>query len=267
MEATVLGCGYSYHMEKFHISRNYHLSSYLFRLQTEGNCEAYIDGRLQTVVAGDLLLYKPGDTYELQVDGQPDNPKISSGDYYLYGSGAWIEHWWGRTSKPTKCRIGLDDKLISLWRQLVLEQRRLEEEDHELSSYLLRALCIYLERASSENISMPSRTFTGTRMKRYIEEHAIQTFKIEEVASHVGLSVSRAVHLFKECFGKTMIQYSLEIRLSVAVERMKYSLMTLEQISQSCGFGSYPYFHRVFKEAYKLSPKDYRDRSMTSPSG
>ena len=40
-------------------------------------------------------------------------------------------------------------------------------------------------------------------MLRFIEEHATIGFKVEEVATETGLSVSRAVHLFKETTGKT----------------------------------------------------------------
>ncbi|WP_420852214.1 helix-turn-helix domain-containing protein [Paenibacillus hamazuiensis] len=71
--------------------------------------------------------------------------------------------------------------------------------------------------------------------------------------------------MFKQIFGKTMIQYALEIRLSTAIERMKYSTMTLEQIAESCGFGSYSYFHRVFREKYGVSPTDYRSSETVEP--
>jgi AraC-like DNA-binding protein len=35
---------------------------------------------------------------------------------------------------------------------------------------------------------------------------------------------------------------------------MKYTAMTLEHIVEDCGFGSYPYFHRVFHKKYDLAP-------------
>jgi AraC family transcriptional regulator of arabinose operon len=262
MEIELLTCGYSFHMERFYIMNKGGLPSFLFRLQTEGNCEAMVEGSMRAITSGDLLMYRPGDMYELRVEEQPDQPKakIASGDYYLFCRGAWIENWWSRSPKPACSRIGLDDKLLSLWRQLILEKLRMEEADPELTEYLLRALCINLERAASETAFQQGRPFTGTRMKRYIEAHASVTFKVDDVASHVGLSVSRAVHLFKEYFGKTMIEYAQEVRLSSAVERMHYSAMTLEQISESCGFGSYPYFHRVFKQKHGISPSLYRQK-------
>jgi AraC family transcriptional regulator of arabinose operon len=260
MNTELITCGYSFHMDPFYSSTKSGLPSYLFRLQTEGSCEALVDGHMVPIEPGHLLLFKPGEPYELrigQAKTQPDH-KIASGDYYLFCKGEWIDAWWKRSHKPTYMRIDLDPRLISLWRQLILEKRRMEEENAELSGYLLQALCLFLERAATETVSLQGRPFTGTRMKRFIEAHATAAFKIEDVADHVGLSISRAVHLFKEYFGKTMIQYATEVRLSSAVERMHDSSMSLEQIALSCGFGSYPYFHRAFKQRFDTSPKIYR---------
>ncbi|TXK81881.1 AraC family transcriptional regulator [Paenibacillus sp. N3.4] len=263
MQIELLTCGYSFHMEPFFANAKSGLPSYLFRFQVEGSCEALVDGQMKTIEQGNLLLYKPGEPYELRIEeahGQLD-AKIASGDYYLFCKGTWLDAWWQRSSKRTLTRIDTDPRLISLWRQLILEKRRMDEEDSELIGYLLKALCLYLERATTETASLQGHSFTGTRMKRFIEAHATATFKVEDVATHVKLSVSRAVHLFKECFGKTMIQYALEVRLSSAVERMHDSSLSLEQIALSCGFGSYPYFHRAFKQRYGQSPKLFRQQT------
>ena len=129
-----------------------------------------------------------------------------------------------------------------------------------MTDYLLRSLCLCLDRAITEIKPTDRLAFTALRLKRFVEEHATLTFKLEEAASHVGLSLSRAVKLFKEYYGKTMIQYALEIRLNAAVERIKYSTMTLEEIAETCGFASYSYFHRVFRANYGVSPVKFGKR-------
>jgi len=263
LESELLACGYSFHTKAFTTSFISGLPTFLFRLQTEGSCHALVNEKKRKIEAGDLLLYQPGDAYELQVDGDEESGKISSGDYFLFCEGTWIRQWWDRSAKPTCIRIDLDERILSLWRQLYLEKHKVEEVDPELISYLLRALCLSLERAtvgidSLRGHSTVHAKFTGNRMKRYIEDHATATFKTEDVANHVGLSVSRAVHIFKDCFGFTMIQFALEIRLSNVIERMNYSYLNLEQIAEGCGFGSYAYFHKVFKGKYGITPKEFR---------
>jgi AraC family transcriptional regulator of arabinose operon len=254
MTTNILFCGYSYHTHGYHSQHKSGYPSYLFRLQTEGHCEVVVKGRKMLVEKGDLLLIKPGDHYELLVKaGQ------NSGDYHLVCDGVWIDEWWNRTEKPDVSRIGLDDKLLALWRHIMIEKRRpTSSQNEELMSNLLRALCLTLERTISETVPSFNRPYTVTRMMRYIEEHATTAFKVEDVARYVGLSVSRSVHLFKSSTEKTMMEYAQEIRLSAAIERMKYTNMTLEQIAEDCGFGTYPYFHRVFKKKYGVAPGTYR---------
>ncbi|MGZ4161446.1 MAG: AraC family transcriptional regulator [Neobacillus sp.] len=264
MTTNIGYCGYSFHTQPFYSHYRNGFPAYLFRLQTEGFCETVVKGRKISIGKGDLLLIKPGDHYELLIDEIQNNSNelfVISGDYHLACEGPWVDEWWNRSDKPTISHIELDEKLIALWRHLIIEERRpSSEKNKELSNYLLKALCLSLERAVNETAPTFNRPYTVTRMMRYIEEHSTTAFKVEEVARHAGLSLSRAVHLFKSSVGKTIIEYALEIRMTAAVERMKYTSMTLEQIAEDCGFGSYPYFHRVFQKKYGVAPGAYRRR-------
>ncbi|MBD8069693.1 AraC family transcriptional regulator [Bacillus sp. PS06] len=249
-------CGYSYHTARYYSSDKTRMKGYLFRLQTEGHCEIIVNGRKLEVKKGHILLVKPGDFYELRVEADQ-----KSGDYHLFCEGEWVEQWWKRSVKPTLTRINLDEKLLSLWRHIIIEKRRPSSESNtELSDYLLKALCINLERAVNETTSTVTRPPAVTQMMRYIEEHATNPLKVEEVADYAGLSVSRAVHLFKDSLGKTIIEYTQEIRLSTAINQMKYTAMTLEHIAENCGFGTYPYFYKVFKKKFGIAPGAYRDQ-------
>lgn len=254
MTTNILFCGYSYHTKGYHDQHKAGYPSYLFRLQTEGVCEVVVKGTKVELEKGDLLLIKPGDHYEILVrEGQ------ISGDYHIVCEGNWLDDWWNRSPKQALSRIDLDDKLLLLWHQINIEKRRpVSSTNEELADYLLRSLCLTLERAISETVPSYHYPFPVTRMMRYIEEHATTQFKVEDVARYAGLSVSRSVHLFKSSVGKTIMEYTQEIRLSACLERMKYTTLTLEQIAEDCGFGTYPYFHRVFKKKYGVAPGMYR---------
>ena len=262
--ADIMSCGYSYHSQPFQMTNPEGLRAYLFRLQTEGTCEALVDGRMQRIEAGDLLMFKPGDSYNLivstpqQEDTSPDGASISSGDYFVICRGEWLDEWWSRKERRRKVKVVPDERWLSIWQALILEKRRFEAEDRELADYLLRALCLGLDRAVDTQSVLQGKSFIATRMKNFIDEQAALSFTVADVAAHVGLSVSRTVHLFKECYGLTIIQYTQNVRLSMAIERIKYSSMTLDQVAETCGFGSYSYFYRVFRQKYGVSPAAYR---------
>lgn len=258
MKTNIFFCGYSYHINGYHSQHKSGYPVYLFRLQMEGLSEVVIKGRKMELKKGDLLIIEPGDHYELLVkEGQ------NCGDYHLGCEGTWIDEWWHSSDIDNISQIEIDEKLLTLWRQIMMEKRRpASSQNEELSDYLLRALCLYLERAANETVPSFIYPYSVSRMMRYIEEHATTAFKLEDVARHVGLSISRSVYLFKSNVGKTIIEYALEIRLSAAIERMKYTTMTLEQIAEDCGFGSYPYFHRVFHKKYGVAPGVYRRLDM-----
>jgi AraC family transcriptional regulator, arabinose operon regulatory protein len=259
LDTVILSCGYSYHIEPFTTGGRRPLGTFLFRLQADGASRAYVHEDMADIRAGELLLYKPGDIYELSVEPGEDG-KVSSGDYYMICHGSWIQSWWEGMPRPTHVRIGTDEQIISLWRHIIVEKRRSGEHQSELGGYLLRSLCLCLDQALKVAVGEPKQSFMAFRMKRFIEEHAASPFTVDQVAGQTGLSSSRAAHLFKETFGQSIMQYAQQVRLSMAVERMKYSTLTLDQIADSCGMGSYPFFHRVFKEKFGITPSVYRKR-------
>ncbi|WP_050180600.1 helix-turn-helix domain-containing protein [Domibacillus robiginosus] len=249
-------CGYAYHTQRLYGQHKPGFCEYVFRLQTEGTCEAKVNGHMYTIKQGDLLMIHPDDHYELFIKENQE-----SGDYYLVGNGSWLAKWWERSPKPVWSHIGVDENLISLWRSIIIEERRpASSKSEELSLSLVQSLCFYIERAVRETSIELTRPYAVTRMMRYIEEHALGAFKVADVALHAGLSVSRSIQLFKSSTGKTMLEYAHEIRLSSAINRMTYTTMTLEHIAEECGFGSYPYFHKVFKKKYGTAPGVWRTK-------
>ena len=155
-------------------------------------------------------------------------------------------------------QINNQEKLLTLWKEMISEKRRIYEKDEELLDYLLRSLCLSIDILLKDAVFYQNQlSLPVMDMKRFIEEHANQSFRIKDVADYVGFSVSRASHLFKEKFGKTMIEYAMEIRLNTAINLIKNSDMSFEQISEIAGFSSYTYFHRVFRKHYGISPTEF----------
>ncbi|WP_158289419.1 AraC family transcriptional regulator [Paenibacillus flagellatus] len=262
-QADVLHADYAHHYKPFETSRR-KLNYYYFRLQVEGQCQAYVNGEIVAVHPGDLLLYRPGDTAFIRFERTPEQPlgkALISGNYYMSCRGAWLDEWWDCSPKPTKINIPLGESVLSIFKEIVQEQRRMKEKDAAISDYLLRVFCLSIGRTIGElqerGRSTPPLVH---RMKQFIMENAASPFRLEDVAKHAGISVPRAVALFKSACNQTIMQYALEVRLSIACDRIKFTMTNLEKIAESTGFGSYTYFHRVFRSRFGISPKQYRER-------
>jgi AraC family transcriptional regulator of arabinose operon len=260
IKTEVKSVGYSLHYKSFYVDQRAGVQDYLIRLQTQGECQAFVDGALMNIRTGDLLIYKPGDSYELNIGHSEDtnNQGCLSADYFLFCNGPGVDAWWTDRAYPQLIHVPIDEALLNIWKQLIYEKRRVKEEDPYVNDYLICILLRYIDRLAVTNRGFQDQTlFITYRMKQYLEHHATGQVTLQHVADYVGLSISRTTHLFKQSFGQTIMEYVIDIRLHIACEHIRYGSMTLEQAAESAGFNSYSYFYRIFRKRMGLSPKEY----------
>lgn len=264
---NILTAGYSVHRKPLHVIHTDGLDHYLIRLQTSGKCRTRLNGKIELLEPGDLLLFAPKEPYELIIDAEENQlgeTTVSSGDYYIFLIGDWIDSWWKKQKRPNKIKVPLSEGIVGAFRQIMLEQQRISNPSPEIAEYYLKILCMDIDRNLLQQPLHAYPTYLAHRLKNYIEENAAFPFKLEDAASHVGISVSRAVHLFKDTFNTSMIQYTLEVRINMARERIIFSPLSLEHVAESSGFPSYNYFHKVFRKRFGMSPKQYRQNARTN---
>ncbi|SEO00882.1 transcriptional regulator, AraC family [Amphibacillus marinus] len=246
-------CGYSLHTNGYDETRKVSAGAFFIRLQTEGKATTTVNQQTFPLEKGSITIIPSDNWYRLEIADSE-----TSGDFHLFGKDAWINRWWASMDKPFHVKIHDIDQISALWRFLASETRRPPtEQNNDLKMHLFKSICLAIKQDRQERSAL-NYPFVVTKMKRFIEENALAGLTIQDVAAEVDLSVSRAVHLFKEHTNRTMIEYAHHIRLTTAVNHMAYTNMTLEHIAEKCGFGNYPYFHRVFKRTYGTSPGKYR---------
>lgn len=94
---------------------------------------------------------------------------------------------------------------------------------------------------------------------RILEEKYYEQVTIDELAKKVYLTPSYICILFKENKGESIIDYLTRVRLKHAQRLLADNSVKIYEVAERTGFNSTSYFSIVFKNAYGISPKDYRD--------
>lgn len=81
---------------------------------------------------------------------------------------------------------------------------------------------------------------------------------LSAVADHFGVSGKLVGTVCKKCFGKTYLQYVRDCQIQRAVSLLEGTDLSLEEISQQCGFTNLLTFRRNFKTVMNMNPSDFR---------
>ena len=100
------------------------------------------------------------------------------------------------------------------------------------------------------------------RAMYYMAEHSARPFRLQDVATHCGLSLSRLSHLFKAQIGQTPQRYSEELRLRLAQQLLAHSSLPVAEIAAETGFMDAFYFAKRFRKFAGCTPTEYRARGF-----
>lgn len=92
----------------------------------------------------------------------------------------------------------------------------------------------------------------------FIEEHLQEDISTEALAQSAGLSPFYFQRLFKHLTGRPVLEYVKMRRLAMAASGLADREKRILDVAVEYGFSSHAAFTRAFKEAYGISPEEYR---------
>ena len=95
---------------------------------------------------------------------------------------------------------------------------------------------------------------------QYIATHLTQAITVPEVAAHIGKSRAYTAAKFKEETGRSVGEYITECRMKEAQNLLRYTNMSLAEISAYLHFANQPYFQNAFKKYFGITPAKYRNQ-------
>lgn len=109
----------------------------------------------------------------------------------------------------------------------------------------------------NESMSFYDRT-TKTCLE-YISKHYAEEITLQRIADIVNISPSHLSRIFKEITGKKYVDYLNDYRLEKAKKLLLSSSYNVNEIAHMVGYGSYPYFLRIFKLQTGMTPVEFKN--------
>ena len=94
--------------------------------------------------------------------------------------------------------------------------------------------------------------------KQYIDNEYNEPITLSQLAKKAGYSKEAYCRLFKRTYGKSPIEYLINIRLFYAKKILLTTKRSIYDIALSCGFNNDTYFYTVFMKKEGMSPNKYR---------
>jgi AraC-like DNA-binding protein len=110
--------------------------------------------------------------------------------------------------------------------------------------------------------AQPDAAFAPSRFAavlEHIEDHLESGVGLGDLASMMGLSVSRFSHTFKATFGVAPYRYIVHRRIAKAKTLLRTTDSTVAAIAARVGFSSQSRFSQMFAHKTGLTPSAYRD--------
>ena len=94
---------------------------------------------------------------------------------------------------------------------------------------------------------------------QYLQENISKILTIQEVAEHFFISERHLNRKFKAYYGKTFGEIAKELRCDYARDLLRYSNLSVEEISERVGFGNSSSFIHFFRREEGQSPGNFRN--------
>lgn len=148
-----------------------------------------------------------------------------------------------------------------IW-SLLNRQVNYREVNQTTMGLLFMQLVNETDRIESGNPELYRDVFIMQVLK-YVEEN-YKKGSLSEVALQMNQSVSNMSKLIKNYTGRTFKELLQEKRLKQAEYLIRNTKLPITDIIYQVGYDNTSYFHRIFKQAYEMSPKSYRAESVKS---
>ena len=91
-----------------------------------------------------------------------------------------------------------------------------------------------------------------------IEQNLSTPQRVDKIAQAVGLSKRQLERVFRQLVGKSVQEYSRDLRVLYGLWLLTNSPQTITEVAADCGFSDVSHFNRMFRRTFGCSPSAMR---------
>lgn len=142
-----------------------------------------------------------------------------------------------------------------VWNLLYRPQNH-RQMNQMMTATLFMQLSLHTDKLAKYDTDVYQDVFAPEILK-YIEEE-YQSATLEELAEQMNVALSTASKIVKKSTGMTFKELLQRKRMMQAANLLEHTKLPVTEIISRVGYDNTSYFHRIFKESYQMSPKEYR---------
>jgi transcriptional regulator GlxA family with amidase domain len=103
------------------------------------------------------------------------------------------------------------------------------------------------------------------RAQRWMQRHLRDSFRLADLAGHLGVSERTLNRRFKAALGEAPLHHLQKLRIQVARKLLETRRLGIDDVSARVGYGDVSTFRQLFKRETGVSPREYERRFSTRP--
>lgn len=98
------------------------------------------------------------------------------------------------------------------------------------------------------------------KIHRFIEARIAEDVSLQTIADHVGLHPVYLSTVYKQEMKENISDFIIRYRMEKAAMLLRTTEIRIYELASRLGFQNPPYFSKLFKQYYGVTPQEYRDR-------
>lgn len=232
-------------------------NEYIFMYCVEGKGKMKIDDTNIEVLPNSFHIIPRNTSHEYRSD---ENEPWSI--YWLHFEGQSSDVLYRRylEFRSTDGNIAFENKRIAMFDEIFLMYKsEYTVPKLEFANILgLQFISSFIYTTKEFASESTSHTNMVNSVIEFLTANLDKTFKSDEIAKQFNCSPSYLFNLFKKRTGYSLIHFFNLKKIQKACEYLKYTDLSIKEISYKVGIQDPLYFSRTFKKYFGISPKDYR---------